>query len=64
MTPFTGTPCICKPGQERKDCPICDGTGRVMNSTTTRERHLLEHAEGAHEGHIIESCPECRKEGH
>ena len=29
--PLTGFPCSCRPGQERDNCPRCEGTGKEID---------------------------------
>lgn len=36
--PKTGAKCACKRGQERDNCPICEGTGQVIDFKAIRGR--------------------------
>ena len=38
--PKTGTPCHCKPGQQRDNCPTCEGTGQRIDFAVIRNRAL------------------------
>lgn len=37
--PKTGAPCACKRGIERDNCPVCEGTGWVIDFAAIRERN-------------------------
>lgn len=37
--PKTGEPCDCVPGQERDNCPQCEGTGQRIDFKAIRARH-------------------------
>ncbi len=36
--PKTGTPCTCKPGKHRDNCPLCEGTGMRIDFAAIRAR--------------------------
>jgi len=36
--PKTGVKCSCKPGQQRDNCPNCEGTGMVIDFAAIRNR--------------------------
>lgn len=36
--PKTGQPCHCKPGQQRDNCPDCEGTGQRVDFAAIRAR--------------------------
>lgn len=36
--PKTGQPCHCRPGQERDNCPQCEGTGQRIDFAAIRAR--------------------------
>ena len=36
--PKTGTPCHCKPGQQRDNCPTCEGTGQRIDFAAIRAK--------------------------
>lgn len=38
--PKTGMSCTCRPGQERDNCPLCEGTGQRINFAAIRARPL------------------------
>jgi len=38
--PKTGQPCYCRPGQERDNCPACEGTGQRIDFAAIRARPL------------------------
>ena len=37
--PKTGQPCGCRKGQERDNCPACEGTGQRIDFKAIRERN-------------------------
>ena len=37
--PRTGQPCDCKRGQERDNCPACEGTGQRIDFAAVRARN-------------------------
>jgi hypothetical protein len=37
--PKTGQKCYCKPGEERDNCPNCEGTGEVIDFKSIRDRN-------------------------
>jgi hypothetical protein len=37
--PKTGAPCGCKPGQQRDNCPSCEGTGQRIDFAAIRCRN-------------------------
>jgi hypothetical protein len=39
--PKTGQRCTCKRGQQRDNCPECEGTGWVIDFRKIRERNTL-----------------------
>lgn len=36
--PKTGQKCTCRPGQQRDNCPTCEGTGMVIDFAAIRAR--------------------------
>jgi hypothetical protein len=36
--PKTGAKCGCRPGQQRDNCPNCEGTGQVIDFVAIRAR--------------------------
>jgi hypothetical protein len=38
--PKTGQRCYCKPGQQRDNCPACEGTGWRIDFAAIRARTL------------------------
>lgn len=38
--PKTGQKCGCKPGQQRDNCPTCEGTGMVVDFAAIRARRV------------------------
>ena len=40
--PKTGTPCHCRPGMERDNCPSCEGTGMQVDFKKIREENSTE----------------------
>jgi hypothetical protein len=36
--PKTGQPCFCKPGQQRDNCPTCEGTGQRIDFAAIRAK--------------------------
>lgn len=36
--PTTGQPCFCKPGQQRDNCPTCEGTGQRIDFAAIRAK--------------------------
>lgn len=51
-TIYTGTACSCKPGQQRDNCPQCEGSGKTINfaamraPTKTKEETQAEQLQG------------------
>lgn len=41
--PKTGAKCSCKRGQQRDNCPQCEGTGMVINFAAIRLLSRLRH---------------------
>lgn len=37
--PKTGAKCVCRPGQQRDNCPTCEGTGEVIDFAAIRNRN-------------------------
>lgn len=48
--PKTGQPCGCKRGQERDNCPNCEGTGQRIDFKAIREAVKQEQAAAPIEG--------------
>jgi hypothetical protein len=44
--PKTGQPCGCKAGQERDNCPKCEGTGMRIDFAAIRARNLVDEVPG------------------
>lgn len=38
--PKTGQKCGCRPGQQRDNCPTCEGTGMVVDFVAIRARRM------------------------
>lgn len=38
--PKTGARCSCRPGQQRDNCPTCEGTGWVVDFAAIRARRM------------------------
>jgi len=50
--PKTGEPCSCRPGQQRENCPQCEGTGQKIDFAAIRNRNKT-----AQSGHkLMEWC--------
>ena len=60
--PKTGQPCSCRPGQQRDNCPACEGTGMRIDFKAIRDRFAPNSEKKAHlvsaAGHI--PCPHCK----
>jgi hypothetical protein len=39
--PKTGQPCHCKRGQQRDNCPDCEGTGMRIDFAALRARRII-----------------------
>lgn len=39
--PKTGVPCSCRRGQQRDNCPTCEGTGMVIDFAAIRARNRV-----------------------
>ncbi len=51
--PKTGQPCSCKPGQQRDNCPQCEGTGQRIDFAAIRNKNKSSAAE----------CEKCEGDG-
>lgn len=47
--PKTGRPCSCRPGQQRDNCPTCEGTGQTIDFAAIRARPLAKSRVRLHE---------------